>query len=58
MPQPDHADRRRAGAAPQLAVAWATALAFGSRLVGQLAGFAAAILVARGLGPAAFGLYA
>jgi O-antigen/teichoic acid export membrane protein len=48
---------RLKGETPLRSVAWAAAQMFGSRLLGQLAGFAVAVLVARELGPAAFGLY-
>lgn len=39
-------------------VAWASMQLFGSRMIGQIAGFAVAAVVANELGPEAFGLYA
>jgi O-antigen/teichoic acid export membrane protein len=46
------------GGTAVLGVAWASAQLFGARLFAQAAGFAAAVMVARALGPDAFGHYA
>jgi O-antigen/teichoic acid export membrane protein len=48
--------RSRAGGAVS-SVVWATAQAFGARLVAQAAGFVIAVLIARALGPQDFGVY-